>query len=441
MIKNLYKTLLLLFVSTGLAYGQGTVVTSPPLTANNGSGGVTFEVESSVPIIITEFANTFNTGTQTVTVWMRVGGVQHTPGASPNISAANGWTEVITNASAVGNNTTPSPISGGPYSIAIPASTPVGFYIQGSLRYQSHTGPPDVFSDGTLTIRNGTNFGYGGNFPSPNFHPRQFLGEVTYILAGPCTAPPTAGATQAADTTICVGNTTRVSLTGGTAGMGQTYQWESSADNITWTTMVNDTLPSVDVTLATSTYFRCQVTCSGQTAASTPLLVNAIGTPLAGGTYTINSALPTAGNNYTSFSDFFGSIVCGGISGPVVVDVAPGSGPYVEQVFIGDIGGTSATNTITVNGNGETVQFASSNNNERGVFMIDGASYLTLDDLHIDVPGTGTSGYGIHMFGGAHHNTVSNCHITVDQSQTSTFYAGIVLGSGTSAIAGAANYP
>jgi hypothetical protein len=433
----LWMALLMSYVS----FGQGTVVTSPPLTANNGQSGVTFEVESSIPIIITEIANSFNSGSISASLWMRVGGVQHLTGTAPNISAANGWTQVITNVTVTGNGSTPVAYPGGPYSINIPANTPVGFFVDAGTRYQSHTGPPDVFTDGTLTIRTGTNAGYGGGAPSPTFHPRQFLGTVTYMLAGPCTSPPIAGNTAATDTTICLGNMTRVSVTGGTAGMGQSYQWQQSVDNITWSNMFNDTTLAVDVQPSGSTYYRCIVTCSGVSDTTTPLLVNVIGTPLAAGTYTINSGQPTGGTNFNSFNAFFTSIVCGGISGPIVLNVAPGSGPYNEHVLAGPIGGSSATNTITINGNSEVLQFAVPDNNQRAVLTFDGASHITLNDLTIRPLSSGTYGYGIQMRGGANNNVVNNCVIDIDLSLTSTFFSGIVLGSGTSPTAQAANYP
>jgi hypothetical protein len=423
------------------SYGQGTVVTSPPLINNNGQSGVTFEVESAVPIIITQVANIFNNGSINANLWMRTGGVQHSPGAAPNITAANGWTQVISNVTVAGNGSTPVPYPGGPYSFAIPANTPVGFFIEGGTGYQTHAGPPDVFTDGTLIIRTGTNAGYGGGAPNPTFHPRQFLGTVTYILAGPCTSPPIAGNTAATDTTICLGNMTRVSVTGGTAGMGQSYQWQQSVDNITWSNMFNDTLLAADVQPSGSTYYRCIVTCSGVSDTTSPLLVNVIGTPLAAGTYTINSGMPTQGNNFNSFNAFFTSIVCGGISGPIVLNVVPGSGPYNEHVLAGPIGGSSATNTITINGNNEVLQFAVMNNNQRAVLTFEGASNIRLNDLTIRPLASGTYGYGIHMRNGANNNIINNCIIDIDQSLTSTFFSGVVLGSGASPTTLAPNYP
>jgi len=182
-MRKVYMSLIFGFVSV-YGFCQGSVTTSPPLTANNGQSGVTFEVISTDPIIITGISNTFNSGSQSGSVWMRLGGVQGTVGVAPNVSAAGGWTQVIPNFTATGNNTTPVPIvTTTPISITIPANTPVGFFIGGGLRYQTHTGPPDVFTDGTLTVRTGTNYGYGGAAPNPIFHPRQFLGVINYDLA------------------------------------------------------------------------------------------------------------------------------------------------------------------------------------------------------------------------------------------------------------------
>ncbi|MBK6540957.1 MAG: hypothetical protein IPG10_06690 [Flavobacteriales bacterium] len=45
-----------------------------------------------------------------------------------------------------------------------------------------------------------------------------------------------------------------------------------------------------------------------------------------------------------------------GLSGPVVFDVAPGSGPYVDRLILPQILGASSVNTITFNGNGESLE-------------------------------------------------------------------------------------
>jgi pectin methylesterase-like acyl-CoA thioesterase len=55
-------------------------------------------------------------------------------------------------------------------------------------------------------------------------------------------------------------------------------------------------------------------------------------TPLAGNTYTVNSAQPTAGLNFQTFAAAMDAMECG-ISGPVVLNVVSGSGPYNEQII------------------------------------------------------------------------------------------------------------
>ena len=86
------------------------------------------------------------------------------------------------------------------------------------------------------------------------------------------------------------------------------------------------------------------------------------------GNYTINSAIAKGGTNYQSFGAFATDINTNGVSGPVVVDVASGSGPYNEKVTFSASG--TATNTITINGNGETIE-----NSSRSVIHLNGADY------------------------------------------------------------------
>lgn len=58
---------------------------------------------------------------------------------------------------------------------------------------------------------------------------------VNIIAAAPCTAPPVAGTASVLPALPCPSTNFTVSLTGNSFGLGQTYQWESSTDSITWT--------------------------------------------------------------------------------------------------------------------------------------------------------------------------------------------------------------
>ncbi len=128
------------------------------------------------------------------------------------------------------------------------------------------------------------------------------------------------------------------------------------------------------------------------------------------GTYTINSALPTAGSNFQTFQAAAAALANTGVCGPVTINVVSGSGPYLEQVNFGAITGTSATNTVTINGNGQTLQFAPDGTN-RHILRLSGADYMMFNNLV--VRGTAADyGYGIHLYNQSDYNTFSNC--TVD---------------------------
>src|SRR6185436_10481745 len=80
------------------------------------------------------------------------------------------------------------------------------------------------------------------------------------------------------------------------------------------------------------------------------------------GAYTINSAILTGGTNFQTFSAFATALNgTAGVNGPVVVDVVTGSGPYNEQVTFNQIVGMTSSNRVTINGNGCTLVFNSTN--------------------------------------------------------------------------------
>src|SRR5688500_8550318 len=126
------------------------------------------------------------------------------------------------------------------------------------------------------------------------------------------------------------------------------------------------------------------------------------------GPYTINGSVSTGGTNFQTFAhaaDFLNSC---GISGPVTFTVS--NGPFSESapVVFNNITGSSATNTITINGgnqdlNGTNVAVSAT----RDVITLNGTQYMTIDNLNINAPST-QFGWGVHLWNDAHHNTISN---------------------------------
>ncbi|WP_380286608.1 beta strand repeat-containing protein, partial [Hymenobacter monticola] len=149
------------------------------------------------------------------------------------------------------------------------------------------------------------------------------------------------------------------------------------------------------------------------------------------GAYTINNAQPTGGTNFNSFTDAANRLNLDGINGPVTLTVS--GGPYNEQFLLNEVAGTSATNTIVVNGGGRTIQFASTNSNQRAVVQLNGTDYTTINNLVIDPTGgagatpAATYGYGVLLTNAADNDRITNCTINNDLSSTSSNFVGIAV--------------
>ena len=146
---------------------------------------------------------------------------------------------------------------------------------------------------------------------------------ATGIGAVGCTGTPAAGTTSADATTGCGSYVANLSLTGaitGTAGI--TYQWQQSADNITYTNVAGATNSTYTASVTASVYYSCSVSCtfSGLGAPSTAVFLNLnyFPTPITGtanactGATSTLSATPTGGT-WTS-------------SNSAVVSIDPASG-------------------------------------------------------------------------------------------------------------------
>lgn len=128
------------------------------------------------------------------------------------------------------------------------------------------------------------------------------------------------------------------------------------------------------------------------------------------GTYTINSAVTTAGTNFNNFTACANALNTQGVSGPVTINVINTSGPYTEKVVFGDIPGASATNTIRINGNGRTIQYNATSTTDLAVITLDKTKYMTINNLHIKSLNT-TMGWAVHLKDEVHHDSIINCHV------------------------------
>src|SRR5688572_26889494 len=143
------------------------------------------------------------------------------------------------------------------------------------------------------------------------------------------------------------------------------------------------------------------------------------------GNYTINKNAAASATNFTSFNTVAQLLNSCGISGPVTFTVAAGSGPYNEAVSLINISGTSVTNTITFEGNGNTLTSANA-----AVVKLDRANYVTINNLVINQTSTATLCYGFQLLGPSNNATISNCTINMPFVSSSNVI-GILLGTGS----------
>lgn len=431
-----YRYLLALLLTNTLgALAQSTVSTMPTTVPNNGLAAVSFEINANQPIFLTGMTNVFSGAVGTsgsVEIWYRLGGALATGQTTPNISAASGWVLGLTATVVSAGTATAANIPFGGTMISLPANQPIGMFINaGALgsRYMTwNSGIQSAFTDGSVTINTMPN-GFGGSFPTPTTASRAFCGSITYIPQAACTGTPNAGTTTPSFTAACPLQNFGLSLTGATAAGGLAYQWQSAAAATgPWINIAGATTGVASVSQTVDTWYRCEVTCTptSTTSASNPVLVTTLPN-LAGGTYTIGS-----GGTYPTFNAAFAAAACG-VAGPVVFQVISSSPTFSEQLVINDIPGMSATNTITVKGNFNTLSFAAVDPNLRHTLHLNGADHLRFEDLTIEAIGA-ASGWAVRMSNNANQNTFKRCVIrTSDFSTLSAFAAFTLTQSPTSA--------
>jgi len=101
------------------------------------------------------------------------------------------------------------------------------------------------------------------------------LCRLTWLPSSACTGTPAPGNTVATPAAVAPNAASVLSLQNITTGTGVTYQWQSGPSATgPWTPIASATTASYSATISTPTYFRCSVTCSGQTTFSNPTLVS-----------------------------------------------------------------------------------------------------------------------------------------------------------------------
>ena len=430
---------LLIFPSSWAQITLNTTTGSTGYTGVNGCGTgstgacyITFLVEntSTSPIQITEVGQWTTTTNNSNTVNLFSSTTSLAGAVSGSFLATappTGWaltaSGTVSGITATGVNPVLSNLN-----VVVPGGSSVRFalVLSGTVSYSgtgAGTASPNTFSNSGINLRvgdaqiGGGNIGYGGAN-----NPRFFTGSVSFIPLAPCVGTPLAGTTNTSLSAVCPLQNFTLSLTGATLASGISYQWETSSTGTgSWTPITGATTSNISLSQTVDTYYRCAVSCSNSssTSYSSPVQVTTLPN-LAGGTYTIGS-----GGTYPTFTAAFAAAACG-VAGPVVFQVITSSPTFTEQLVINDIPGMSATNTITVKGNFNTLSFAATDANLRHTLHLNGADHLRFEDLTIEAVGAAV-GWAVRMSNNANNNTFKRCVIRTSETSTLSAYAAFTL--------------
>ncbi|MBA3901823.1 MAG: right-handed parallel beta-helix repeat-containing protein, partial [Bacteroidetes bacterium] len=150
-------------------------------------------------------------------------------------------------------------------------------------------------------------------------------------------------------------------------------------------------------------------------------LFTSICVPLSG-SFTIGT-----GGNFADMESAIDRLNCAGVGGPVSFSVIQGSGPFVGGLDIGNIPGTSATNTVVFQGNGSIINEGSKNY----ILAFDGASRVTFVDFKFINSDPNNNIFGIMIRGGSQHLNFFSNYIDVGMVSTSSLTAGIAVSNST----------
>ncbi len=144
------------------------------------------------------------------------------------------------------------------------------------------------------------------------------------------------------------------------------------------------------------------------------------------GIYTLNGSA-AGSNNFSSFDSLATFLSNCGVSGPVIIKVAPGT--YREQFTLGDIAGVSSTNTIVIDGgNSLLVTLTHDGSTSNATVAFDSTSYVSLRNMTLENTKSSTDAWVVHLQN-TDHIVIDSCLIEQPVNTTSDRVG--IVGSGS----------
>ncbi len=156
---------------------------------------------------------------------------------------------------------------------------------------------------------------------------------------------------------------------------------------------------------------------------------------LPGGTYTVGSPTST----FPSVVDFISFLNCSGVYGPVTINFEFPNNLYTGgKLAFSGIPGTSMINTITLNGQGDTVRY-NSTNVDRAIIDVQGTNNIIIRDFVLQTSNT-TVGHGIYLLNADDIRIIHNViDLRLVNTSIATSFNGI-LASGSQSMATSTNF-
>lgn len=433
---KILAAILLLVLCHFQSRAQHVLSTTPPLSQNNGSGGITFNVHALHDIEISEIHNVFNEFNQSYKIWFSRDSIN----GAPFISTYSGWV-MHQSGVVVGNGSSPVAVSL-TKPIIIRAGETFGFYIEANTRFMTASGLATQFMDNHLRINTGSGVGYAGSL-SPITADRQFVGRIAYNVL-PRSAND-AGITSMVTSLLCTGNQ-NLEVTLRNMGYNQinSVQVNWSVNGAVQTPVsVNSPIDTfggsgshlLNVVAGSLNLVAGQVydlafwtsSPNGNTDQdqSNDTLRTQIRAGLSGN-YTVGGTTP----DFNTLAQAIQVLHTNGVCGPVTFTVRKGT--YQEQMFFEPVPGASASNPIIFEGENRDsviIRHIGSSGNAAAIYL-KGTQYLTLRNFTIATPGTANA-VGIQLMNNTRNCIVENNLFLLDSTgnSTSSTTSGIVSSS------------
>lgn len=163
---------------------------------------------------------------------------------------------------------------------------------------------PDAVGQRRLRIRSASNSTLTAadwcDGPTPVYYGETEDYDITIQAAPACSGTPVAGTVKVSPAVACGSTVVTAELTGYSAASNLLFQWQKSADGITWTDIAGADAPTYSAIFASTTYLRVRVTCdvSGQSSFSISALLQVGGNEA----ITAASGATLCGQGYASLS-------------------------------------------------------------------------------------------------------------------------------------------